>query len=565
MAAVVMACGCTLAARGYNEHVGRCRRSAEGEQDGMVQLRTPHGLEAVGIENPERVYWNPTTPALYEHAVRRHEGLIAQDGPIVFHTGRHTGRSPKDKFVVRNPESEGDIWWGPVNQPFDPDRFDALYRRMLKQLDGEELFVQNPYAVAHPRYRLPIRVITETAYHSVFTRNMFIDAPPGVDVDRSPAFTVIDVPSFHAIPAEEGTRTEVFIILNFERRVVVIGGSSYAGEIKKSIFTVLNYLLPRQGVFSMHCSANYGPSGDVALFFGLSGTGKTTLSTDPERTLIGDDEHGWGDEGVFNFEGGSYAKTIRISAEAEPLIYAAVHRFGTVLENVVIDPQTRRLDLDDGSLTENTRAAFPLSYIPGVDPSGMAGHPRTIVFLTADAFGVLPPIARLSEAQAEYYFLSGYTAKVAGTEKGVTEPQPNFSTCFAAPFLVLPPATYARMLGEKLRKHGSQVWLINTGWTGGPYGTGSRINIADTRAMVRAALNGDLDDVPCRRDDVFGLDVPERVPGVPEDVLRPRETWQDTDAYDRQARKLAAMFEENFTKNFAAQVAPEIAAAGPHA
>ncbi len=536
----------------------------------MVQLQTPRGLETDGIEHPERVVWNATTPELYEEAVRRHEGLIAQDGPIDFETGKHTGRSPKDKFVVREQPSESDIWWGPVNQPIEPDKFDAIHRRMISYLndrrDGSAaatLFVQNPYAVADPRYRLPVRVITELAYHSLFTRNMFIDAPLGVDTDRQPELTIIDAPSFQALPEKEGTRSGVFVLVNFEKRLILIGGTSYAGEIKKSVFSVLNYLLPKQGVLSMHCSANYGPAGDVALFFGLSGTGKTTLSTDPERTLIGDDEHGWGDDGIFNFEGGSYAKTIKISAQAEPEIYAAVHRFGTVLENVVIDPHTRELNLDSADLTENTRAAFPLSFIPHVDLSGVAQHPSNIVFLTADAFGVLPPIAKLSRAQAQYYFLSGYTAKVAGTEKGVNEPQPVFSTCFAAPFLVLPPTTYSRMLGEKLDRHSSDVWLINTGWSGGPYGTGSRINIADTRAIVRAALSGELKNIPTHRDVIFGLDVPEHVPGVSEGILRPRTTWQDKDAFDRQARKLASMFTENFEKNFKGQVPTEIAATGP--
>ncbi len=529
----------------------------------MVQLRTRHGLESHGIDSPERVEWNLTAPALYEEAVRRHEGLIAQDGPIVFETGRHTGRSPKDKYVVRDSLSESDIWWGKVNQPIAPDRFDHLCRRMLASLNGKELFVQNPYAVADPRYRLPIRVITETAYHSLFSRNMFINSPPGIVTDREPEFTVIDAPTFVAEPGIDGTRSEVFVILSLERRLVLIGGTSYAGEIKKSIFTVLNYLLPKEGVLSMHCSANYGSAGDVALFFGLSGTGKTTLSTDPERTLVGDDEHGWGDGGIFNFEGGSYAKTIHISQAAEPLIWSAVHRFGTVLENVVIDPQTRELDLDSGALTENTRAAFPISYIPGVDLSGIAGHPKHVIFLTADAFGVLPPIARLSNDQARYYFLSGYTAKIAGTEKGVTEPEPNFSTCFAAPFLALPPVTYARMLGERLQQHGSKVWLINTGWTGGPYGTGNRINIADTRAIVRAALTGALDTVPTYHDQIFGLDVPGHVPGVPDEILRPRDTWQDPEAYDRQARRLAQLFRENFSANFAGQVPEGIEASGP--
>ncbi len=529
----------------------------------MVQLGTPNGLEQSGIENPGQVYWNLTLPALYEEAIRRHEGIIAQGGPIVFHTGRHTGRSPKDKFLVRESGTEADVAWGAINQPMEPERFESLRRRMTRHLEGADLFVQDPYAVADPIFRLPVRIITEMAYHSMFSRTMFIGAPDGVETDRRPAFTVIDAPSFLADPAVDGTRSEVVVALSFEQRLVLIGGTSYAGEIKKSIFTVLNYLLPRQGVLSMHCSANYGARGDVALFFGLSGTGKTTLSTDPERTLIGDDEHGWGDDGIFNFEGGSYAKTIHISPETEPLIYAATNRFGTVLENVMVDPKSRQLDLDDGSLTENTRAAFPLSYIPRVDPSGMGDHPQNIVFLTADAFGVLPPIAKLTPEQAQYYFLSGYTAKVAGTEKGVNEPQPNFSTCFGAPFMVWHPTVYARMLGEKLERHQSNVWLINTGWTGGRYGTGSRIDIDDTRAIVRAALNGELAHVPTYRDEVFGLHVPEHVPGVSSDILYPRRTWQDQLGYDRQARALAAMFAENFETHFAGAVSERITAAGP--
>ncbi|HEX8917354.1 MAG TPA: phosphoenolpyruvate carboxykinase (ATP) [Chloroflexota bacterium] len=529
----------------------------------MVQLRARHGLEDHGIDQPQTVYWNLTNAALYEEAVRRHEGLIAEQGPIVFTTGQHTGRSPKDKYLVRNAQSDGEIWWGKINQPMDAERFDRLHRRMLRFLDGKDLFVQDLHASADPRYRLRVRVISELAYHSMFARNMFIHPRAEELSGFSPDFTVIDVPSFSSMPGTDDTRTEVFITLNFERRLVLVGGTSYGGEIKKSIFTVLNYLLPKQGVLSMHCSANRGALGDVALFFGLSGTGKTTLSTDPTRTLIGDDEHGWGEHGIFNFEGGSYAKTINISAEAEPLIYAAVHRFGTVLENVALNPLTRKLDLTDASLTENTRAAFPLTYIPGVDETGMGQHPENIVFLMADAFGVLPPVARLTLEQAQYYFLSGYTAKVAGTEKGVTEPQPNFSTCFAAPFLVLTPTTYARMLGEKIARHGSKVWLINTGWTGGPYGIGNRIDIADTRAIVHAVLSGSLDGVPSYTDDWFGLLVPEQIPGVSDGIMRPRNTWQDTAAYDRQARRLAGMFVENFEKNFAQFVSSDVAAAGP--
>jgi phosphoenolpyruvate carboxykinase (ATP) len=521
------------------------------------------GLEVHGIENVARVYWNLSVPALYEEAVRRREGLIAAEGPLVCRTGQHTGRSPNDKFIVREASSEDRVWWSKVNRPIEPASFDALYQRMRSYVEGRELFVQDCYAGADSRYRMPVRVITEQAWHSLFARHMFIDIPdaPGGPA-HTPDFTVIDLPGLHADPNTHRTNSEVFILLNFAKKTVLIGGTSYAGEIKKSIFTVMNYVLPLRNVLSMHCSANVGPQEDVALFFGLSGTGKTTLSSDPERHLIGDDEHGWSEDGVFNVEGGCYAKMIRLSAEAEPQIHATTRRFGTVLENVKMDSASRCLDLDDESLTENTRGAYPLAFIDNWVPSGQAGHPRNIVMLTADAFGVLPPIARLTPAGAMYHFLSGYTAKVAGTEKGVTEPKATFSTCFGAPFMVLHPTIYARFLGEKIARHESRVWLVNTGWTGGPYGVGSRMKIAHTRAMIRAALSGALDRVAYETHPVFNLDVPQSCPDVPAEVLNPRNTWKDPAAYDAQARKLAGMFVENF-KAFEAEAAPDVLAAGP--
>lgn len=522
-------------------------------------------LDHVGLAGAMRSWHNLSPAELYEHATARGEANIVSSGALTASTGQHTGRSPKDKFFVEEPGSQDKIWWHTGNRSIAAEHFDQLLELMAEYVRGNEVYVRDVHACADPRYRLRVRVVTQYAWHSLFANNLFI-RPSHQELEGfEPDFTVIALPGVKADPALHGTRSETFILLNFARRMVLIGGTRYAGEIKKSIFTALNHLLPDGGALPMHCSANVGQDGNVALFFGLSGTGKTTLSTDPERTLIGDDEHGWGERGIFNFEGGSYAKTIRISQEAEPLIFSAVHRFGTVLENVVIDPHNRQLDLDDASLTENTRAAFPLSFVPRVDLSGIGSHPKHVIFLTADAFGVLPPIARLSPEQAQYYFLSGYTAKVAGTEKGITEPQPNFSTCFGAPFMVWHPTVYARMLGERLARHGSTVWLINTGWTGGAYGTGSRIGIEDTRAMVRAALGGHLSDTPTYRDEYFGLQVPVSVPGVADEVLRPRDTWQDTDAYERQARKLATMFADNFRANFSEHVSAEIAAAGPRA
>ncbi len=519
-------------------------------------------LEQHGIKNVKQVYWNLPTPALYEEAIRRQEGVLAHLGPLVVRTGHHTGRSPNDKFIVREPSSEDNIWWGDVNRPFEIDRFRTLYLRLLAYLQGKDLFVQDCFVGADPQHRMPIRVITENAWHSLFARNLFILGSPEELEEHEPEFTVIHAPHFHAIPEVDGTNSEVFIIVNFGEKLVLIGGTSYAGEIKKSIFTIMNYLLPFRQVLPMHCSANVGKNGDVALFFGLSGTGKTSLSADPERALIGDDEHGWSEQGIFNFEGGCYAKVIRLSPEAEPEIYGTTRRFGTILENVAIDIQTRRLDLDDDSLTENTRAAYPITHLSNIVPSGMAGHPKNVVFLTADAFGVIPPIARLTPAQAMYHFLSGYTAKVAGTEKGVSEPQATFSTCFGAPFMALHPKVYADMLGERIRKHQVNVWLVNTGWTGGPFGVGHRMPIAYTRAMVRAALSGQLDDVPMEVEPFFGLQVPTTCPDVPSEVLRVRDTWSDPAAYDEQAHRLARMFHENF-QQFASEVSEEVRAAGP--
>jgi phosphoenolpyruvate carboxykinase (ATP) len=525
-----------------------------------------YGLEHHGIVDAASVNWNLSTPALYEEIVRRREGLIAEDGPIVVRTGKYTGRSPRDKFVVREPGSEANIWWGEVNQPLEQERFDRLKRRMLAYLRNRDLYVQDCYAGADPRYQLNIRVVTELAWHSLFMRDLLIRPAPDADLSGFiPDFTIIATPHFHSIPEQDGTRSETFIVLNFATKEVLIGGTEYAGEMKKSIFTILNYLLPLQNVLSMHCSANYGPAGDVAIFFGLSGTGKTTLSSDPTRILIGDDEHGWSDHGVFNFEGGCYAKVINLSPTAEPEIYATTRRFGTVLENVAMDSRTRQLDLDDDSLTENTRAAYPITHIANADPSGVGGHPKNIIMLTADAFGVMPPIARLTREQAQYHFLSGYTAKVAGTERGVTEPEATFSTCFGSPFLVHPPTIYARLLGERMEQHGADAWLVNTGWTGGPAGGGGhRMSIAYTRAMVAAMLNGSLANVETVPDPIFGVGVPVACPGVPDEVLQPKKTWSDPAAYDAKAQELAEAFHANFAQ-FADAVSPAVAAAGPRA
>ncbi len=519
-------------------------------------------LEQLGLRNLGNVYWNLSTGALYEEIVRRREGGISHLGPLVVRTGHHTGRSPQDKFIVREPSSEQSIDWGKVNQPMEEHRFDGLFAKLGAYLQGRDVFVQNLYAGADPRYRINVRVITENAWHNLFARNLLIRPEKPVIHSGPDVWTIIDSPRFHAIPEIDGTRSEVFIVLHYARKLVIIGGTSYGGEIKKSVFTILNYVLPSRNVLPMHCSANVGKRGDPALFFGLSGTGKTTLSADPERILVGDDEHGWTDTGVFNFEGGCYAKVIRLSAEAEPEIYSTTRTFGTVLENVVMDSDSRRLDLNDDSLTENSRAAYPLSHLSNIDLSGMTGHPRNLVMLTADAFGVLPPIARLSVGQAMYYFLSGYTAKVAGTEKGVTEPQATFSTCFGAPFLPMAPTVYASLLGNRLAQHKVDVWMVNTGWTGGAYGVGTRMKIAHTRAMVRAALNGSLADTPYQEDPVFGFRVPTAIPGIPAEVLRPRETWSDKVGYDAKAGELAGKFKKNF-EQFASSVTDDVRQAGP--
>lgn len=527
-----------------------------------MRQHSSYGLEHHGLYNLSAVYWNLSTAELYEQAIQHREGSLAHLGPLVVRTGHHTGRSADDKFIVEEESSKSDIWWGQINKPISSSQFHFLHQRMASYLQMKDVYVQDCFAGADPRYRLPIRVVSEYAWHSLFARNLFIQAAPEELAEHVPQFTVINSPRFHGIPTQDGTRSETFILVSFDQRLVLIGGTSYAGEIKKSIFTVMNYLLPRRGVLPMHCSANIGPDGRSALFFGLSGTGKTTLSADAARTLIGDDEHGWSDAGIFNFEGGCYAKMIRLSAQNEPEIHAVTRRFGTVLENVTLDARTRHLDLDDESLTENTRGAYHLSAIPNAAPDGCGGHPAAIVFLTCDSFGVLPPISRLSPEQAMYHFISGYTARVAGVEKGVTQPAPVFSACFGAPFMPLHPQRYAELLGARIAEHGSRVWLINTGWSGGPYGTGRRIPIPHTRAMVNAALDGALDQVPTRRDPIFGVEVPVQCPGVPERILNPRDTWSDPQAYDRQARQVAALFQANFEK-YAEQVSPEIRAAGP--
>jgi phosphoenolpyruvate carboxykinase (ATP) len=520
-------------------------------------------LDDQGISGLGRQHWNAPQAVLAEQALTRGEGSLSDQGALVFVTGKYTGRSPKDKFIVREPSCEAEVDWGEVNQPFAPDAFDALYDRVIAHLQGREVWVQDVFGGTDPVHRLPIRVICERAYHSLFSRQLFVRPTPEELADHRPEFTVIAVPDFHAEPARDRTRSEVFILLNLARKLILIGGTQYAGEIKKSIFSLLNYLLPLRGVLSMHCSANVGEDDDVALFFGLSGTGKTTLSADPIRRLIGDDEHGWSDDGIFNFEGGCYAKCIRLDRLNEPEIYEAI-RFGTVLENVVLDPETRVPDFADASLTENTRAAYPIDYIPNHVPSGRAGHPSEIIFLTCDAFGVFPPLSRLTPEQAMYHFLSGYTAKVAGTERGLgNEPSAVFSTCFGAPFMTLPPWRYADLLGARMRRHQVDAWMLNTGWTGGGFGKGRRIALPHTRALVDAIMTGKLRDVPFAVDPIFGLSSPQSCPGVPPEILNPRAAWSDPHEYDEQATRLARRFHDNFAKF--AHVDPAIQAAGPRA
>jgi phosphoenolpyruvate carboxykinase (ATP) len=528
--------------------------------------RADHNLSSHGISNLQLAYWNLPAEALIEEAVFRNEGAVVHGGAFVANTGKHTARSANDKFIVRHHDSEGQVWWGIYNRPYAADKFEVLYERVIGFLQGRDVFVQDVFVGAEEAYRLPIRFVTELAWHSHFVRNMFI-RPDSLEAYKRfvPEFTVIGVPSFKAAPSVDNTNTETFIILSFEKKLAVIGNSAYAGELKKTAFTIMNYLMPLEGVLPMHCSANVNPHNpdDVALFFGLSGTGKTTLSADPTRRLIGDDEHGWSDRGIFNFEGGCYAKVIGLSASAEPEIYATTGRFGTILENVVFDPITRLIDLDDDTLTENTRASYPLEFIENSVPELQAGHPRNIILLTCDASGVMPPIARLTPDQALYQFISGYTSKIAGTEVGLgREPEITFSTCFGGPFMVHHPSRYAGLLKNKVQRYGVQCWLVNTGWVGGPYGVGKRISIKHTRALLAAALSGKLVEIPYKRDPVFGFEVPVTCPDVPSEVLDPVSSWSDRKEYDKRYKDLAMRFVQNFAR-FADQTPPQVTAAGP--
>jgi phosphoenolpyruvate carboxykinase (ATP) len=535
--------------------------------EGIAQSRkADYNLSNHGISNLRLAYWNLTTEALYEEAVFRNEGAVVAGGPFVAFTGKHTARSANDKFVVRHVDSENNVWWGVYNRPFDGDKFEVLYDRMLGFLQGRDVFVQDVYGGADENYRLPVRIVTELAWHSHFVRNMFL-LPQSLEEYKRfvPEFTIVAMPSFKGMPSVDGTASDTFIVLSFEKKLAIVGNTAYAGEIKKSVFTILNYLLPLDGVLSMHCSANVNPddTNDVALFFGLSGTGKTTLSADPTRRLIGDDEHGWSDDGIFNFEGGCYAKVIGLSESAEPEIYATTKRFGTILENVPYDPITRLIDLDDETITENTRASYPLEFIANAVAEKKAGHPKNIILLTCDASGVMPPIARLSPNQALYQFISGYTSKIAGTEVGLgKEPEITFSACFGGPFMVHHPYKYAELLKRKIERYGAKCWLVNTGWVGGPYGVGKRISIRHTRALLNAALTGKLDTVSYKQDPIFGFEVPEHCPAVPDEVLNPSSSWSDKKEYDRRYKDLAMRFKQNFGK-FEDGTPLEIVDAGP--
>jgi phosphoenolpyruvate carboxykinase (ATP) len=528
----------------------------------MVENNIQSDLSKLGLKNSGEVFRNLSSAQLYEHAIRNGEGSISCNGALVVLTGQHTGRSAQDKFVVCDERTQDEIWWGAVNVPYQPEQFDAIFERLCTYLEGKNLYVQDCIVGADDDYRLPIRVISELAWHNLFARTVFRRASEQEKEDRQLEFTVITVPSFVAEIEIDGTRSETFILIDFSRRLILIGGTTYAGETKKSIFTVMNYLMPKRGVLPMHASVNIGPDGSSAIFFGLSGTGKTTLSADPGRALVGDDEHGWSDNGLFNFEGGCYAKVINLSLDQESEIFETTRQFGTILENVVMDPKTREIDLSDGSLTENTRGSYSITQIPNAELSGCSGHPNNVVFLTCDAFGVLPPVSKLTSAQAMYHFISGYTAKMAGTEKSVIKPSPTFSPCYGGPFLPLHPRRYAEILGEKIEQHEVTVWFINTGWTGGPYGIGKRISIHHTRAIVNEALDGNLNSIPTRTHLVFGLEMPVECNGVPSEMLDPRSTWEDKEAYDRQAQKLAQQFEENFLK-YSDDVSEVVRAAGP--
>ncbi len=527
-------------------------------------LKADFGLDNLGLGNLGKVYWNLPSEALVEEAIFRNEGKITRLGPLVVNTGQLTARAANDKVIVREPGTEGHIWWGQYNRPYDTSKFNDLFNRVQGFLQGRDVFVQDCFAGADPNYRLPVRIITEFAWHSMFARNMFIPPSTADEYRRHiPDFTVIAVPSFKAFPQIDNTNSNTVIVINFDQKLCIIGNSGYAGEIKKSIFTIMNYLLPLEGVMPMHCSANVGKDGDVALFFGLSGTGKTTLSADPTRRLIGDDEHGWSDDGIFNFENGCYAKVIALSPTAEPQIHACTERFGTILENVVYDPITRYIDLDDNHFTENTRASYPLDYIDNALPDKRAGHPKNVIMLTCDASGVMPPIARLTPDQALYHFISGYTAKVGGTELGLgAEPEITFSTCFGGPFMVHHPTFYADLLKRKIERYGVTCWLINTGWVGGAYGVGKRISIRYTRRMLNAALNGELDSVNYTTDPVFGFQVPQTCPDIPEGVLDPASSWINREEYMKRYRALASRFIDNF-KKFSDDASQAVRDAGP--
>lgn len=522
---------------------------------------TKIGLDYLGLGQNDQAVWNLQPSELYEEAIKNGEAVLTNDYALRVLTGKYTGRSPKDKFIVDQPEIHNDIDWGEINQPTDQQVFDNLFEKVTDYLQDKKIYVKDCFAGADENYRLNVRVVSEAAYHALFAHNMFIRPTEEQLKNHEPDFTVLAAPNFKADPEVDGTRSEAFILVDFNKKIILIGGTLYSGEVKKGIFSVMNYLLPKQDVMAMHCSANMDEEGDTAVFFGLSGTGKTTLSSDPKRILIGDDEHGWSEDGVFNIEGGCYAKTINLSPEGEPLIYETTKMPGTILENVVLD-EDRSPDFADTSYTQNTRCSYPIDYIPNASESGTGNHPSNIIFLTCDAFGVLPPISRLSPEQAMYHFISGYTAKVAGTERGVTEPQATFSACFGAPFMPLHPTVYAELLAEKIREHNATVWLLNTGWTGGPCGVGHRMELPYTRQMLNEALEGNLDDASFEKDPVFGFAIPQNVEGVPSEILTPRNTWDDKEAFDSKARKLAAMFSENF-EQFESEASEKLMQAGP--
>jgi phosphoenolpyruvate carboxykinase (ATP) len=508
-----------------------------------------YGIENHGIKNVNKVYRNLSTPALYEEAIQRREGTISHMGPFVVRTGQHTGRSPNDKFVVKEPSSEKKICWGNLNKPIEEEKFNIIYQRLLAYLQGRDIFIQDCLIGADPHYQIPIRVITEDAWHSLFARNMFLQVPDEQIKDHVPDFTIINLPKFLAVPEIDGTNSDAFVIINLGERVVLIGGTSYAGEIKKSIFTILNYMMPRNNVLPMRCSANVGIKCDVALFFGLTGTGKTALSIDTKRMLIGDDGHGWSEEGIYNFEGGGYAKVINLAKENQPEIYETTRKFGTILENVAMNYRTRRFDLDDSSLTENTRSIYPITHIPNAARKGMADHPKNIIMLTCDAFGIMPPVSKLTTEQARNHFLSGYTTRLIKTEKGVLEPFVTFSPCFGASFMVLHPTVYTNLFIEKVVKHEVTCWLVNTGWSGGPYGFGSRMKIQSTRSIINAIYNGSLNNVEYKTEPFFGLNIPKECPGFQEnEILDPKNTWKNKDDYNQRAEELALLFEKNYNQ-----------------